>query len=304
MTVSVVIPCFNQARFLGDAIDSALAQQNCAVEVIVVDDGSTDDSAAVASAYGSRIGLVRQRNSGLSRARNAGLAVSTGEVVIFLDADDRLLPGAATSALRAFGRHPLAAMVFGRCELIDAAGDPLPTTLPVVGTNHYQELLEMNFIWMPAMAAFRRATLAGIGGFDPAVNASADYDIYLRVARVSPVSGHDALVAQYRQHGANMSADPALMLDTSLRVLRSQHAFVQDDPDLRAAYERGIRRWREFYGERLVERFRAALHEGRRGAAARDAWRLLRLYPAGVRQHLGRKAMLTARHLVTRHQGG
>jgi glycosyltransferase involved in cell wall biosynthesis len=300
MTVSVVIPCFNHGRFLGQAIESALAQQACAVQVIVVDDGSTDDSAAVAGRYAS-VHLVRQPNAGLSWARNAGLRACTSDVVIFLDADDRLVPGAVTAALRAFRRHPLAAMVFGRCELIDADGRPLPTVLPVVTANYYQELLEMNFIWMPAMVAFRRTAVLDVGGFDPAVNASADYDVYLRIARTSPVSGHDELVAQYRQHGANMSGDPALMLATTLRVLRSQRAFVQDDPNLRAAYERGLRRWRDFYGERLVERFRVALHDGRTGDAARDAFRLLRLYPGGVRLHLRRKLMLATRHRVMGH---
>jgi glycosyltransferase involved in cell wall biosynthesis len=272
-TVSVVIPCFNHARFVGEAIDSALAQTGGAVEVIVVDDGSTDDSAAIATRY-SQARLLRQPNAGLSRARNAGLQVCNGEVVIFLDADDRLLPNAATSALRAFRRHPLAAMVFGRCELIDTDGRPLPTNLPVVRANHYQELLQRNYIWMPAMAAFRRSALVAVGGFDPKVDASADYDMYLRVSRTALVGGHDDLVAQYRQH-----------------------AFVQDDRELRAAYDWGQRHWRAFYGEQLVERFRRALHDGRTVDAARDAWRLLRRYPAGVRHHLCKKALLTAREL-------
>jgi glycosyltransferase involved in cell wall biosynthesis len=295
-TVSVVIPCFNHARFVGEAIDSALAQTGGAVEVIVVDDGSTDDSAAIATRY-SQARLLRQPNAGLSRARNAGLQVCNGEVVIFLDADDRLLPNAATSALRAFRRHPLAAMVFGRCELIDTDGRPLPTNLPVVRANHYQELLQRNYIWMPAMAAFRRSALVAVGGFDPKVDASADYDMYLRVSRTALVGGHDDLVAQYRQHGGNMSADPVRMLDATLRVLHAQHAFVQDDRELRAAYDWGQRHWRAFYGEQLVERFRRALHDGRTVDAARDAWRLLRRYPAGVRHHLCKKALLTAREL-------
>jgi glycosyltransferase involved in cell wall biosynthesis len=295
-TVSVVIPCFNHARFLGEAIESALAQKGCGVDVIVVDDGSTDDSAAIASRY-APVRVVRQLNAGLSRARNAGLQACEGDVVVFLDADDRLMPNAAASALHAFRRYLLAAMVFGRCELIDAAGRPLPTNLPVVRANHYLELLQRNYIWMPAMAAFRRSALLAAGGFDPTVNAAADYDMYLRVARTSPVGGHDELVAQYRRHGGNMSADPVRMLDATLRVLRAQYAFVQDDEELRAAYERGQRHWRAFYGEQLVERFRRALHDGRRGEAARDAWRLLRRYPAGVRHHLRKKAVLAAREL-------
>jgi glycosyltransferase involved in cell wall biosynthesis len=294
IAVSIVIPCFNHARFLGDAIESGLGQHDCRVEVIVVDDGSTDESAAIATRYAA-VRLIRQPNRGLSRARNAGLRACNGDVVIFLDADDRLMPNAAAAALQAFGRLPGAAMVFGRCELIDAAGRPLPTNLPVVTANHYRELLERNYIWTPAMAAFRRAALDSVGGFDPTVNASADYDVYLRLTRTAPVAGHGELVAQYRQHGGNMSGDPVMMLDATLRVLRRQRAFVQGDAELRDAYQRGLCQWRAFYGEQLVERFRRRLHAGLGVDAARDAWRLLRRYPAGVRHHVRKKMALISR---------
>ena len=294
IAVSIVIPCFNHGRFLGEAVESALGQRGCRVEVIVVDDGSTDDSAAIAARYAA-VRLIRQPNRGLSRARNAGLRACDGDVVIFLDADDRLMPNAAAAALEEFARHRGAAMVFGRCELIDGAGRPLPTNLPGVSGNHYRELLERNYIWTPAMAAFRRSAMVSVGGFDPTVNASADYDIYLRLARTAVVASHGELVAQYRQHGGNMSGDPVMMLDTTLRVLRRQQAFVRDDAQLRDAYERGLGQWRGFYGEQLVERFRRRLHDGRGVDAARDAWRLLRRYPAGVGHHLRKKVALISR---------
>ena len=94
--VSVVIPCFNQARFLGAAIASALAQTHTPVEVVVVDDGSTDDTAAVTARFPG-VRYVRQENAGLSAARNTGLGKSRGAYLAFLDADDVLLPRAAES---------------------------------------------------------------------------------------------------------------------------------------------------------------------------------------------------------------
>src|SRR5215204_1671374 len=91
--VSVVIPCYKQAHFLGEAIESVLAQSYPNFEIIVVDDGSPDNTSEVAASY-PRVRLVRQENQGLSAARNSGLSRSEGEYVVFLDADDRLLPGA------------------------------------------------------------------------------------------------------------------------------------------------------------------------------------------------------------------
>jgi glycosyltransferase involved in cell wall biosynthesis len=285
--VSIVIPCYNHARFLDDAIQSACAQTWPDVETIVVDDGSTDGSAAAARAYPG-IRLVQQANQGLSRARNTGWTASTGEVLIFLDADDVLYPCAAHAAVQALGRHRSAMMVFGRVEVMDVAGRPLPATLPVVTDRFYEELLRRNYIRMPGMAAIRRTALDAVGGFDPACSPSADYDLYLRIARRFPIAAHDALVARYRQHDRNMSRNPRLMLPATLDVLQRQRPFI-DSPPLRAAHAFGLRRCREFYGEQLVEEFRAALRGRRRGDALACAWALLRMYPAGVRRHVLKK---------------
>ncbi|HEX3110532.1 MAG TPA: glycosyltransferase family A protein, partial [Thermoanaerobaculia bacterium] len=91
-SVSVVIPSYNYARYLGEAIDSALGQTLPPLEVIVVDDGSTDDTPAVLAAYGDRIRVLRQKNAGVAVARNSGIAAARGECVAFLDADDVWLP--------------------------------------------------------------------------------------------------------------------------------------------------------------------------------------------------------------------
>lgn len=294
MTVSVVIPCFNHARFVAEAIESARAQSWTDTEVIVVDDGSTDESASVARRFPD-VRLVSQSNQGLARARNAGLHASSGDVLIFLDADDRLWPDAAGASVAALKAAPTAMMTVGRCRLIDEEGRPLLTDLPHVDARHYEELLRRNYIWMPAMAAYRRAVFDKVGEFDQRVNPSADYDMYLRVARSHPISTHDSIVADYRQHAASMSRNPVLMLDTTLTVLRAQRRFVRGDRRLSAAYTEGARHWREFYGEQLVERFRSALHARRIGAAAGYAVHLLRLYPRGVRRHIIKKLRLMLR---------
>jgi glycosyltransferase involved in cell wall biosynthesis len=302
MKVSIVIPCFNQAAFVDEAVRSACRQSWASTEVIVVDDGSTDGSGEIASKHPG-VTVIRQRNGGVASARNAGFATSRGDVIIFLDADDRLRVHAARHAVEALTAHPTAAMVFGRCQLIDEAGSELPTNLPEVRQAFYLELLRRNYIWMPAMAAFRRSALELVGGFDSTINPSADYEMYLRVARQLPMAAHDAVVADYRRYGASMSSDPVLMLEHTLTVMRRQEEFVHLHPLLQPAWWAGLQHWRQFYGEQLVDRFRVSLHAGRIGDTIREAMLLLRYYPAGVRQHLGKKARLVAAHLVALRAG-
>src|SRR5688500_8996836 len=99
--VSVVIPCYNQAHYLSEAVESALAQSYGSVETFVVDDGSADNSGEISARY-PRVSYLRQANRGVAAARNAGLAASSGQFVLFLDADDRLLPEAVAVGLEAF----------------------------------------------------------------------------------------------------------------------------------------------------------------------------------------------------------
>jgi glycosyltransferase involved in cell wall biosynthesis len=291
MKVSIVIPCFNYARYLAETIESALAQTWPHVEIVVVDDGSTDESAAIATRY--RVRVVRQANQGLSAARNAGLRVTDGDVVIFLDADDRLHPGAAEAAIKVLEQSPSAMLAFGRCRLIDHKGAPLPTNLPRVTERFFEELLRRNYIWTPAMAAYRRSVFEAVGTFDPRYCASADYDLYLRIAQRFDVVAHDSLVADYRQHAGNMSRNPVLMLDATLAVLQKHRVRAKGTPHEWAAWCDGVRHWREFYGEHLVDWFRAAL---RTPGAGKElvalAFHLLRLYPRGVIGHLRKKARL------------
>jgi hypothetical protein len=287
--ISIVIPCFNHARFLPEAIESALAQTAREVEVIVVDDGSTDMSAAIAARYPVKV--LRQANQGLSRARNAGLAASVGTVVIFLDADDRLRPEAAAAGIAALENAPEAMLAVGRCQPIDEQGAPIASEQPLIADGFYEELLRRNYIWTPAVVAFRRSVLDEVGGFDPRVNASADYDIYLRIARRYAFAPHEVVVAEYRQHGTSMSRNPVLMLDTSLAVLRRHRRHAAAHGAM-SAYHEGMRHWRAWYGEHLVERFRRAIRAPRHPLEALwCAWHLLRLYPGGVARHLKRKAL-------------
>ena len=260
--VSVVIPCFNQAHYLRMALDSVRRQTWTRIESIVVDDGSTDDTAAVAVACGATI-VKRQANAGLAPARNAGLALARGEYVVFLDSDDELLPDAVESGVERLERLPGASCVARRCELIDAEGRTLPVTFPVFDTGDlYRELLHMNFVWTPGAAVFRRDAIVEIGGFPPNVSATADYAVLLTLAKAGRLATDPQIAVRYRKHDANMSLDPMVMLRAIQKVLNreSRHLPPEYSDDL----AEGRRRWCSFYGDQLVERLRQEWRGSRR----------------------------------------
>jgi SAM-dependent methyltransferase len=293
--VTIVITCFNYALFLSDAIESALNQTIRAAEIILVDDGSTDDTAEVAARY-PMVGYVWQRNQGLSAARNTGLAVASGDFIVFLDADDRLLPSALDAGLRCFEAHPECAFVSGRHRRIDRHGAVTKFCEPTsIGAHPYLGFLRGNYVGMHATVLYRRSVFEIVGGFDTTLSACEDYDMYLRIARRYPVVQHDDLVAEYRQHGTNMSNDVDLMLKTALTILRAQARHVGDDQERRDAFEMGIENWRDYYA--LV-----ALTGGPGGVGPRQArliiWaalRLLRHPPKGLGAKLYRRTRRTAR---------
>jgi SAM-dependent methyltransferase len=255
--VSIVITCYNQAGFLADAIRSALAQSVDRsldpIEVVVVDDGSTDRTSSVASAF-PQVRYIYQPNRGLSAARNAGLAVSRGSCVCFLDADDLLLPEAIECGLRAFEQHPRCAFVYGDFRDVDENGNALssPRGRRVAG-DHYRALLEGNFIGMHATVLYRREALLSVGGFDARLKRCEDYEIYLRLTREFPVHEHGGLVAHYRQHDSNMSHDRTGMLNAVLDVLRTQKPYVRAHAELRRASRKGMAVWRKYYGDMIFD---------------------------------------------------
>ena len=260
--VTIVIPCFNYSEYLGKAIRSVQAQQYGPFEIIVVDDGSTDDSAAVAERAGVK--LIRQPNSGLGAARNTGLAAATGEFVVFLDADDELLPDALASGVAVLRARPAKSCVVRRCQMIDAQDRELPVHYREIDTEDlYREWLDANFVWTPGAAMFRTDRIAALGGFPPDLGPASDYAIYLALARRGEVAFEAREVVRYRQHDHNMSLDPVLMLQAVLGVLRleRQHVPVAYRGRLRTSR----RLWREYYGEQIVERLRRDWRSGRLG---------------------------------------
>ena len=251
-TVAVVITTYNHARFLLQALHSVMAQAHRADEILVIDDGSTDDPAAVAAPCAG-VTLVRQHNQGLAAARNTGLRAVRSDKVIFLDADDRLLPNAIADGLACFAAAPQCALVFGAHRRIDEGGQPLGGIVyQPVGPQPYLDLLRGNAIGMHATVMYDRARLIELGGFDPALKRCEDYDVYLRMTRSAPLSSHPNPVAEYRWHGSNMSSNHREMLSWVLRVhAREKQAALALEASAKA-WRHGRWVWRNYYADQIL----------------------------------------------------
>ena len=217
MRVSLIIATFNHARFLGAAIDSALAQTLSAVDVIVVDDGSTDDTPAVLARYAGRVRVLRQPNRGLAAARNAGLAAARGTYVAFLDADDVMAPTKLAAQLEMLERSPTIGWTY--CDVLI---ETVATRTTVTASERFgygaraldgwlfPELIHGNFI--PAIAPMiRRTALDAAGGFDERLTALEDWDMWLRLSLIAEARYTPAVLVTYRIRPGGMSEDRARM---------------------------------------------------------------------------------------------
>jgi len=215
--VSLIIATFNHARFLGAAIDSALAQTLGAVDVIVVDDGSTDDTPAVLARYAGRVRVLRQPNRGLAAARNAGLAAARGTYVAFLDADDVMAPTKLAAQLEMLERSPTIGWTY--CDVLI---ETVATRTTVTASERFgygaraldgwlfPELIHGNFI--PAIAPMiRRTALDAAGGFDERLTALEDWDMWLRLSLIAEARYTPAVLVTYRIRPGGMSEDRARM---------------------------------------------------------------------------------------------
>jgi glycosyltransferase involved in cell wall biosynthesis len=231
-SVSIVVNNYNYAKFLQAAIDSALGQTYPWKEVLVVDDGSTDDSRQIIADYGSRISSILKPNGGQASAFNAGFARSSGEIILFLDADDILHPGIVERVVAAFRVDPLAARVQYRLAIVDAAGNPTgtfvpPAYLPLASGDLRQKLpaLMNGTNWSPTTGnAFAAWTLRHILPMPFAeFKTCADYYLLRANALYGPVVALEEAGAYYRSHGKNSY----LAAELDVKAIRRQIALTQ-----------------------------------------------------------------------------
>ena len=219
---SIIIPVYNLRAFVGEAIESALAQTvpREQFEIVVVDDGSTDGSADVISRFAPHVRSIRQENRGLSAARNAGIAAARGDFLVFLDADDRLLPEKVSASLSVFAARADLGLVYSGVRYIDAHGAPLPER---GGTRQEGDLLPallLGNLIHPNAAMVRRAPVQEAGGFDERLTALEDWDLWLRLSvRGLRWGCIPRPLAEYRIRADAMHQDRTRMAENTLAVL-------------------------------------------------------------------------------------
>ena len=261
--ISVLMPVFNGADYIAEALDSALAQDFSDFEIIVVDDGSTDASAAIAKERAASaqvpVRLIQQLNQGLPTARNTAIAAARGRLLALLDADDIWLPGHLRQAATAFARQPELGLVHANIEFIDAAGQSLS-----VPRRHWARqrdafrsiALRLEHVSCPT-AVFARRAIERVGGFDPAFSGLGceDRDLWLRILQFAPAHYIDRVTARYRVHPSSMSnrrgrmhrarlllADKVAATEAGKPLRRSMCAMIESDIGLEHA--QANRRWR------------------------------------------------------------
>ncbi len=220
-TITIVIASRNYGRYLDGAIRSVLAQTVRDFEIVLIDDGSTDDTPAVVQRFRAEPRLRSFRTDGLgqARAKNLGLMHARGELIAFLDGDDEWLPTKLEEQLPHF-RTPEVGVVYARRTVMDANGVEQPTTeSPLVAGQIYEALLARNCICFSSVI-IRRSVFETVGMFNPQQALAIDYDLWLRVARHYQFAYADAPLIRYRTGHANLSKRIVERVLTVLSVLR------------------------------------------------------------------------------------
>jgi glycosyltransferase involved in cell wall biosynthesis len=262
--VSILIPCYNGEDYLGKAIESCLALEYPDVQIIVIDDGSTDGSAALAERY-KEVVCIRQANQGVSAARNAGIAAATGDFIVFLDHDDELMCDALRIGVALLQANPEVSFTFGLRQTISVDGGVLSDQLKPDATEGlltYAGAFHARFPVPPSLALFRSGAVRQAGGFDRKMEIGEDYDFFLRVLRIAPAWRHNAIVTRYRRHESNVSQQKAAALKAVLTVLDAQADHVADDPQGEEELRAGRRAWERLFGSMIPGEIVRSLRTG------------------------------------------
>lgn len=227
--VSVVIPTYNRAKLIAEAIESALSQEvDGGLEVVVVDDGSTDDTAGVVASFGDRVRYVQQENAREGAARNRGARLAAGTYLAFLDSDDAYLPGKLRRDLERLEAPDQPALVYSRAENVDPTGASLGVRrLASPQGDVFWHLARENFVPMSSVVV-RADAFRALGGFveDPRLSGTADWECWVRLSARWLAGFVDQAATRIRVHPSNMLGDPSLMERAMLSGVR--HALADE----------------------------------------------------------------------------
>ncbi len=224
--VSVIIPCYNQAHFLGDAIQSCLAQTYSNLEVVVVNDGSPDNTSEVARAYGERVRLVEQENAGLSAARNTAIMNARGEFIVLLDADDRLLPDCVEARLKMISASSRIGAAIGAWWQTYEDGSrrlfgDRPRPGGVLGARDYIR----GSVAPPCGMLIRKRAFVECGWYDPFLKSFEDWDMMMRISLKWTIAYETTPRSEWRQVSGSMSRNFLRMYDNMAAVIKKNRAY-------------------------------------------------------------------------------
>lgn len=229
-TVDVIVPAYNAARTLAAALDSVVAQTFTDWRILLVDDGSKDETPAIAAAYKARLGdkllYLRQENAGLPAARNTAIRNSSAEFLALLDSDDVWLPQRLERSVQRFRDRPAAGLVYGFNARIDADGRVIDT---FTRRNPHAEGRVAPYIYMRSLdlpcptVTFRREAVEKVGLFDETLRATEDRDLWVRIALEYEVALVPEVIAHYRLTPQAMTTDGDRMLQNQLRFVEKHY---------------------------------------------------------------------------------
>lgn len=268
--ISVIVPCFNAARFISATLQSVLSQQSIELEVIVIDDGSTDGSADVVANSFPEVKLLRQENQGVAAARNLGLRHASHDWVAFIDADDIWLPGKLASQWAHLQSNPSASISYTAWQVWESSA--VAPTAAFMETLHasagdkekwkgasgwlYPELLVDCVVWTSTVVA-RRSLLVDLGGFDRDLRIGEDWDLWLRASRRTPILRLSKPYALYRIHSGNVTKTAPRTNPKAVVINSALHRWGYESPDGRKARRSDVnsglaRSWSDFAGAHLI----------------------------------------------------
>jgi glycosyltransferase involved in cell wall biosynthesis len=296
--VGVVMTAYNGAAYIEIALQSLIDQSWTDWECVVVDDGSTDDTAAIVTrlaAADDRLRLIRTERGGVSQARNTGLASLSHGVryVALLDSDDEYLPDALQALVTALEQRPDAVGVYGFAEYMDENGRPIRpgehpefqnarravrslglTDVPPEDDTTFEDLTVAGAIWPSAVGLHRREIIDAVGGFDPSFTRQGDWELYLRMSRHGPFPVLQQQVVWYRRHGNNLTGDATETFYQQARVRVKTWRSPENDRAQRKLVVRAARLLHLAGARRLSRRFVRHVRSRELRAAAQDLFDL------------------------------
>ena len=279
--VTVIVPCYNHGRFLAESVESALGQSYGDLEVVVVNDGSTDDTQAVAESFGDRIRYLEHENRGLCASRNRAIEETESEYVAILDADDRWLPEKLTRQIPLLESDAEVGLVHADGFILSEQGVGAPMLKgadPALLSGEMFERLLMGNPFLCPSVVVRRSCLEKVGLFDEKLGGCGDWDLWLRICRRWKAAYVAEPLLHYRRYTSSlsMSEDHDYMLADSLRVLHK--TFADETLPARARDLEG-----KAYSELYFVYGKSCLAQGSRSRARAFFFKAMKAHPANTR---------------------